>query len=72
MTTGPWLTVPEAAERARAGVSTVLRALQAEELRGSQITKGGKWRVHVDDLDAWVRGEIASVTVPPITRGRSA
>lgn len=70
MSDSPWLKVPEAADRARCGVSTVLRALAAEELRGYQGGKGGRWRIHVDDLDAWVRGETAEVRVPAVTRSR--
>lgn len=72
MTADPWLTAPEAAARGRAGLSEVLRALAAEELRGYQRTKGGKWRIHVDDLDAWVRGETAEVRVPAVTRRRAS
>lgn len=69
---GPWLTVPEAAARGRAGESTILRALATEELHGEQRVKGGKWRIHVDELDAWVRGEVADVNVPAVTRRRRA
>jgi excisionase family DNA binding protein len=72
MTSSPWLTVGEAAERARTGASELHRALAADELRGYQRKTGGKWRIHVEDLDAWVRGEIADVRVPSITRGRAS
>lgn len=68
---GPWLTLPQAAERAKAGVRTLSRALADETLRGHQAVKGGKWRIHVEDLDAWVRGEKADVQIAKITR-RSA
>lgn len=71
-TGSPWLTVPEAAERARTGQSELHRALAADELRGYQRKPGGKWRIHLDDLDAWVRGETADVRVPAVTRGRAS
>lgn len=66
----PWLTVLEAAQRARRGKRTVYRALAEGELRGNQSTVGGAWTIHVDDLDAWVRGEIAEVELPSTARGR--
>ena len=46
-----------------AGVSTdtILDALQSGECRGYQrVSPGGKWRIHRDDLDAWMRGERAA------------
>lgn len=66
----PWLTVIEAAGRARRGKRTVYRALANGELRGSQALRGGAWTIHMDDLDAWVRGEIAEVELPSSARGR--
>jgi hypothetical protein len=71
MTNTPWLTVTEANTPARIAASDLHRALAAEEFRGYQRVKGGKWRIHVDDLDAWIRGETADVRIPVITRGRS-
>jgi excisionase family DNA binding protein len=68
MTGTEWLTVQEAAERAKAGVSSILRALADESLRGHQKRRGGKWRIDAADLDAWVRGDLA----PVVTNRRSA
>lgn len=67
LSASPWLTVPEAAKRARRNRHTILDALACEELRGHRRGDRGRWRVHVDDLDAWVRGELSEVQV-----GRSA
>lgn len=62
---GPWLLAGEAADRARCGRGTIIAALNDGSLVGQQRREGGTWRIHVDDLDAWVRGE------PPATTGRA-
>ena len=64
----PWLEVPEAAEYARRHTQTIKNALRDGSLRGSQTKRNGKWLVHRDDLDAWLRGEIADVQPPAVTR----
>ncbi|WP_103348974.1 helix-turn-helix domain-containing protein [Amycolatopsis sp. CA-128772] len=53
----PWLTADQAAVRAGRHVVRVRGALAAGELHGHQRTKKGRWRVHVDAVDAWVRGD---------------
>lgn len=53
----PWMTVPEVAAYARSSRSDILAALACEELRGHQRVAGGRWRIHRDDVDAWLRGE---------------
>ena len=55
----PWMTVPEVAAYARMGRTEILTALNDESLRGHQTKPGGKWRVHVEDVDAYLRGEVA-------------
>lgn len=73
MTDTPWLTSSEAADRARCNVDTLQDALRSQELRGYQGGgKKGRWRIHVEDLDAWVRGETAEVQVPTVTRRRAS
>lgn len=57
----PWLTVPQAAARSHHGRAMILAALADESLRGHQPKPKAHWRIHVDDLDAWVRGEPAPV-----------
>lgn len=57
----PILTVKEAAAYARCCDRLIYRALRRDELRGSQgagptqIARG-TWRIHRDDLEAWMRG----------------
>lgn len=51
-----WLTTEQAAERAGRHPVTVRRALEAGALHGGQSKAGGRWRIHVDCLDAWVLG----------------
>jgi excisionase family DNA binding protein len=68
----PWLTVNEAADRARRGRRVILDALADESLRGYRPGEHGHWRIHIDDLDAWVRGERAEVQIQPITRRRAS
>lgn len=53
----PWLLVPEVVAYSKVGKRDVLAALADGSLRGSQLTAGGKWRVHRDDVDSWLRGE---------------
>jgi DNA binding domain, excisionase family len=66
----PWLTVGEAVDYAKRSKNTLNCALRAGELRGSQTKRGGIWLIHRDDLDAWIRGEIAPAEPPRITRPR--
>lgn len=49
-------TVEQAAEVAQRHPKTVLKALAAGELHGSQRVKGGRWQVRVDCLDSWLDG----------------
>ena len=67
-----WLTVAEVRERTGRGKRTILDALRAGELRGSQPGRGGHWRVHIDAVDSWMRGEVAPVPVPIVTRRRAS
>lgn len=55
----PWLKVPEAARYGRKSATTIANALRSGELRGSQTVRGGTWLIHRDDLDAYLRGELA-------------
>jgi excisionase family DNA binding protein len=64
----PWLTVRQAASRTQRGKQTILNALACEELRGYRRGDRGRWRIHYQDLDAWVRGEKADVQIRTITR----
>ena len=51
-----WLKVQEAAWLARDSCNTIRHALESGELRGYQRKKGGRWRIHRNDLDAWMKG----------------
>lgn len=72
MTDSPWRTPKEAADYTRCSVDTLLDALRSQELRGYQSGSGGRWRIHLDDLDAWVRGEVADVQIPAVSRRRAS
>jgi excisionase family DNA binding protein len=52
-----WLNTQQAADRAGCHRQTAIKALEAGELHGSQRKAGGRWRIHVDCLDAWAGGE---------------
>lgn len=50
-----WLTVDEARQRTGVSKTELYEALQVGDLVGTQRGKHAKWRVHVDDLDRWMR-----------------
>lgn len=61
---GPWLSPQQAGTRVQRHERTVRNALHEwvssrgkRGLRGFQEGPGCCWRIHVDDVDAWVRGE---------------
>jgi excisionase family DNA binding protein len=53
-TPSPWLTVAEAAERARCGVKTVYREAQAGRLRAARIGGRRELRLRPEWVDAWL------------------
>lgn len=57
-----WFTVPQAAEYAGMHPKTVRNACEAGTLRAGQRVKGGHWRIHRDDLDAWLAGDTAAAS----------
>jgi helix-turn-helix protein len=68
----PWLTVKEAAPYSKRSANTIKNALREGSLIGSQTKPGGIWVIHVDNLDAWIKGEIADVRPPAVTRRRAS
>lgn len=52
-----WLTVDEARQRTGVSKTELYEALQTRELVGTQRSKNAKWRIHIDDLDKWMRGQ---------------
>ncbi|BDB58941.1 MULTISPECIES: helix-turn-helix domain-containing protein [Rhodococcus] len=55
----PWLTVPEAAKYARCGTKQIYDACRTGELVGRQQSEPhGTWRIHVDDLDDYLRAAV--------------
>lgn len=56
MSTRLRFTTKTAAEYADCSPLTVLRALEAGELRGGQRKKGGRWSIRLEDLDRWLDG----------------
>ena len=61
-----WHSPASAAVYADASVDTIGDALRSGDLLGYQRVAGGKWRIHVTDLDAWIKGE------PPVTARRAS
>lgn len=51
-----WFSTAQAAEYAGCHVQTIRKAAAAGVLNGGQTAVGGRWRIHKDDLDAWLRG----------------
>lgn len=54
-----WLSVDEAQQVTGVSTREIYDALRTGDLVGTQRFKNAKWRVHVDDLDAWMRGAAA-------------
>jgi excisionase family DNA binding protein len=63
----PWFTVTETAAGARVREDTVGDALRSGDLRGYQTGPNDRWRIHVNDIDAWIKGDVA-VVVPHLRR----
>lgn len=55
ITDSPWMTPEEVMEYSRTGSSEVYAALNDGSLLGHQRKAGGRWRVHRDDVDTWIR-----------------
>lgn len=53
-----WYSTEQAADYAGCDIQTVAKACRAGTLKAGQPFggKGGRWRIHVEDLDAWLRG----------------
>lgn len=52
-----WFDTSQAADHAGCHRDTVLKAVESDELHGTQRKKKGRWRIHVDCLNAWCGGE---------------
>lgn len=50
-----WLTVDEASQVTTVCKRELYEALRSKTLSGSQNGKNGKWLIHADDLDTWMR-----------------
>lgn len=66
----PWMTPAEVAVYARRAVSEVKEALRTGALVGHQRVKGGRWTVHRDAVDAYVRGDKYTPPAPPVVTRR--
>jgi hypothetical protein len=51
-----WLTAAEVKLIANRHIDTVRRALESGELHGHQRTRKGRWQIHPNAVDAWIRG----------------
>ena len=54
VTSNPWLTVSEAADRARCGVKTIYREVQAGRLRAARIGGRRELRLKREWVDEWL------------------
>jgi excisionase family DNA binding protein len=63
-----WMTVPEVVDYARSSRTEVHEALRTGRLRGHQVKAQGKYRIHRDDVDAWLRGVAPAPINPKFTR----
>lgn len=56
MPEGPWLTVAEAAERARCGAKVIYQAVAAGQLRAARLAGRRAIRIHRTWVDQWLLG----------------
>lgn len=54
-----WLSVDEVQQMTGVSRTEIYAALQTRELVGNQRTKHKKWRIHIDAINAWMRGDTA-------------
>jgi excisionase family DNA binding protein len=59
----PWLTVTEAAQRARCGVKTVYREVRVGRLRAARVGGRRELRLRHEWVDAWLDQTTAVVMV---------
>ncbi|MFE5789526.1 helix-turn-helix domain-containing protein [Rhodococcus erythropolis] len=58
------MTVAEAKIYARVGKHQIYEACRTKKLKARQtVAPQGKWLIHRDDLDAWLRGETIEVPI---------
>lgn len=62
-----WLSVAQVAEHAGRHPVTVRTALSSGALHGYQRKAGASWRVHVDCVEAWLRGSTCPCVVETST-----
>lgn len=48
------LTIDQVAERCQVSTKTVKRAIDAGDLRASQLAERGCWRIYEADVDEWI------------------
>lgn len=70
--TARWVSPKQASEHVGVHVETVAKALREGELRGYQRKPNGRWRIAIEDVDAWIKGEPPANTAAPTITRRSA
>lgn len=66
----PWLTVPQAADRARCGAKTIYREVQAGRLRAARVGGRRELRFLAEWVDGWLlqQSQIEPVSFTPALR----
>lgn len=65
----PWLTVPEAARRARCGVKTIYREVRAGRLRAARIGGRRELRLLPEWVDEWLLNSTTPRVAAPVRVG---
>jgi len=55
----PWLTVKEAAERARCGIKTIYREVKANRLKAAKVGGRRELRIRPEWIDAWLESSVS-------------
>jgi excisionase family DNA binding protein len=50
-----WLNVDEASQRTGVSKTELYEVIKKGELKAYRRKENAKWRIHIDDVDAWMR-----------------
>lgn len=70
--TPPWYDPQTASSYSGWSLEYIRRACRDGSLKAHQANPRARWRIHQDDLDAWLSGTRHTTVIPTVTRIRRA